>query len=134
MKITQNFRDGSIEALRHTYGVNFEDPAEQERQAQLLQRQLTSGKWLGRMLMLASGRNPARVEQEMRNTIEQTRAAVGPVVTNPETYTYSPETGRLELADRQPYDVAHQQPDQQFAPGAPASTVYHYEPRHAAEK
>jgi hypothetical protein len=124
MKATAGFPDGSIEDLRRSYGVNFEDPLQQESQAQLAHQRLTRHRKLGRLLMFVSRNDPAQTEQRMRDTIE-------PALGDTRHWgAYNAETGQFE-APVSP-EPAQQQLDQQSIPDAPAEPV-DYMPRHAAK-
>src|SRR4051812_4611218 len=116
MRTTESIKDGSNEYVESTYGFRGrQDPLIVERQANLQEQRLTKHKWLGRLLMVPSGVNPAQQEQRMRDGIAAARQAVQPPVESPPVYHYNFETGELTrnpLAE-QPQGPAYQQPEQQ---------------------
>jgi hypothetical protein len=134
-RTTEGIKDGSIEDIQFSYGIRAkEDPLELERQAGLQEQRFTRHKWLGRILMATSGRNPVRQEQRMQNDIKAARQAAQPPVEPQPVYHYNFETGELTrnpLAE-QPQGSAHQQPEQQLIPGAPAEAADHYVGHHRA--
>jgi len=136
IRATEGIKDGSIEDIEFSYGIRVkEDPLELERQSGLQEQRLTKHKWLGRILMATSGRNPVRQEQRMQNDIKAARQATQPPVESPPIYHYNFETGELTrnpLAE-QPQGSTHQQPEQQPILGAPAEATDHYVGHHRAE-
>jgi hypothetical protein len=131
MKTLEHTPDGSIEDIQHSYGVNFRDPIESGMPAQQQEQRLARNKWLGRLLMAVSARNPVRTEQHMRENIEAARQAAQPWAESRRPHF---EAAQPQATVEQLPDSAHQQPDQQPIPGAPAEAANHYAPRHAAEK
>jgi hypothetical protein len=94
----------SAEDLRQSYGVDFIDPSELQRRAELRERQLTMHPRLGRLLMVAAGKNPARIEKTMRDEIkaaEVARPRVEEQRSHTETVQHQAAAKQLEISARQ---------------------------------